>query len=115
MTPGDLKRLQHILANIDIAQANTRAPVELFEATPQLKYTTLYALQIVGEAASKLSAEAKAQMPSVPWDEIVSTRHVIVHGYDGVNPQIIYGIVEDDLPSLKQAIRRFLATQGQPL
>ena len=114
MISRDRRLLKDMLKNAFIAENGTLGvSPQLFDETPSLKYVTLYALQIVGEAASKVSKEVKAKMPEVPWDEIVSTRHVIVHGYDGVNPETIFGIVADDRPPLVEAIRRFLASEGE--
>lgn len=108
MTPRDRKLLTDILENAQIAHMQGGVKAELFDATPSLKYTALYSLLIVGEAASKLSAETKAAVPSIPWDEIVGTRNFVAHGYDRVDPGTILGILEDDLPPLIETIRAFL-------
>ena len=113
MTPRDRRLLRDIVENARIAE-NSSGGVspELFDETPALKYTTLYALQIVGEAAGKLSDETKAKLPTIPWEEIVATRHVIVHGYDKVDPTTIISIAQDDLPPLIDAIFQLLRLEG---
>lgn len=113
MTPRDRRLLRDIVENASIATSSSSGvEAELFDKTPALKYTTLYALQIVGEAAGKLSDEIKAKLPHIPWDEIVATRHVIVHGYDKVNPRAIIAIAQDDLPPLVDAILNLLRLEG---
>lgn len=106
--PRDRKLLTDILENANIAFDQGGVSEELFDDTPSLKYTALYALLVVGEAAAKLSPETKAAMPSVPWDEIVGTRNFVAHGYDRVDPATILGIIEDDLPPLMDTVRKFL-------
>lgn len=81
---------------------------ELRLAYPAL-YSTLHAIQIVGEAASRISSETQADAPQVPWREIIATRHIIVHGYRAVDPAIIIAIVEDYLPTLIVELDRILA------
>ena len=81
---------------------------QLFDTTPALKYTTLYAIQIVGEAAAKLSEELKRAHPDIAWDEIVATRHVVAHGYDRINPATIIEIAQNDMPVLMDALRGIL-------
>jgi uncharacterized protein with HEPN domain len=108
MTPRDRRLLTDILQNAHIAHMQGGVSEQLFDDTPSLKYTALYSLLIFGEAASKLSTETKAAIPSVPWDEIVGTRNFVAHGYDRVDPATILGIIEDDLPPLMETIRTFL-------
>ena len=109
MTPRDRRLLRDIVENADIAIGGTLGvDADIFDRTPALKYMTLYALQIVGEAASKLSVETKAKLSGIPWDEIVATRHIIAHGYDKVDPETIMAIAQDDLDPLIDAIRTLL-------
>jgi uncharacterized protein with HEPN domain len=57
-------------------------------------------LQIVGEAASQVSAEFRSANPEIPWDEIVGMRHRVVHDYLGIDEEIVWKTVGDDLPAL---------------
>ncbi len=61
-------------------------------------------LEILGEAARRLGREVHAHYPAIPWAEIVATRNIIAHGYDGVDPQVLRAIVEGDLPGLKEQL-----------
>lgn len=114
MTPRDAKLLRDILENAGIADDHVHGVrAETFDRTPALKYVVLHAIQIVGKAAGKLSDEAKAMFPTIPWDEVIGTRHVIVHGYDKVDPEIIISIAKDDLAPMMNAIRDALRAEGQ--
>lgn len=115
MTPRDRKLLRDILENAGVAARGVLGlSAANVAADPSLLYKSLYALLIVGEAAGKLSAEAKASMPHVPWEEIVATRHFVAHGYDKVEPRTIISIAEDDLPPLIDAINAALQADADP-
>ena len=58
----------------------------------------------IGEATNRLSDDCKEIMNSVPWHEIYGARNVIAHGYVKVKNEIIWEIVEEDIPLLKQEI-----------
>ena len=112
MTPPERRLIRDMIENAHIAMDSSRdVDAELFDGTPALKYTTLYALQIIGEAASKLSDTLKAAYPGVPWEEIVATRHLIAHGYDKVSPGAIIDIAQADLPPLIDALRLMLSRE----
>ena len=58
----------------------------------------------IGEATNRLSDDCKEMMDTVPWHEIYGTRNLIAHGYVKVKNEIIWDIVEKDVPLLKQEI-----------
>jgi len=68
----------------------------------------IYNLQILGEAASKLSQDLRAKHAEVPWPKVLGMRHVLVHDYFRVNYEIVWGVVESDLPPLKAQIQAIL-------
>jgi uncharacterized protein with HEPN domain len=66
-------------------------------------------LQIIGEAASKLSEEFRKQHPEVSWGGMIGMRHVLVHGYFETDLDAVWSAVENDLPRLKKQIKAILA------
>ena len=64
----------------------------------QLGLTRL--IEIVGEAAARVSRETQTQYPQVPWPQIISTRNRLIHGYDFVDLDIPWKTVAEDLPLL---------------
>ena len=65
-------------------------------------------LEIVGEAATRLSLEAKEHGPAIEWSQIIGLRNRIVHEYFGVDTEIVWEVVRHDLPQLGESLRRLL-------
>ena len=63
-------------------------------------------IEVIGEAAGKLSQKARDLAPDVPWSQVIGARNVIVHGYAQIEPDRIWDIVKSDLPSLRVAVGR---------
>jgi uncharacterized protein with HEPN domain len=76
----------------------------------QLALTRL--VEIVGEAAGRVSPETQSRFPTVPWREAIATRHRIIHGYYLVDCDILWDTVQDDLPPLVAALEGVLADLG---
>jgi uncharacterized protein with HEPN domain len=65
-------------------------------------------LEIVGEAASRTPADECSQYPQVPWGEIVGLRNRLIHGYDSVDFDILWQIINHDLPPLIAALEQIV-------
>jgi len=63
-------------------------------------------IEIIGEASKQISPVLKSQYTHVPWKMIARTRDRLIHGYFGVNIDIIWEIITIDLPELEQEIKR---------
>jgi len=61
-------------------------------------------LEIIGEASNRLPADFKDSHSQIQWHKVVGLRHRIVHEYFGIDLQIVWQILQKDLPSLRQAI-----------
>jgi uncharacterized protein with HEPN domain len=60
----------------------------------------IHRLEIIGEAAGKVSAETRQKYTSIPWQAMKSTRNVAIHQYDSIEIEVIWDIVQHDLPDL---------------
>lgn len=69
-------------------------------------------LQTLAESSQHLSSEIKSTEPQIPWRELAGFRNVIVHGYMGVDLGAVWLVVEQDLPSLTEAVERMSARLG---
>ena len=61
-------------------------------------------IEIIGEAASRVSAPGRDARPGIPWTEIVGMRNRLVHGYASVDHDVLWAVVTRDLPILLEAI-----------
>jgi uncharacterized protein with HEPN domain len=99
---GDELRFVDIIDQIDfIAQSIAGRDFSEFLANREFHQSVAFSLQVIGEAANNLSAEAKAKAPAVPWPKIVALRHRIVHGYFALQLSEIWRIATTDAPALK--------------
>jgi uncharacterized protein with HEPN domain len=71
----------------------------------QLHQSVAFSLQVIGEAANNLSADAKARAVGVPWPKIVALRNRIVHGYFALELAEIWRIATTDAPRLKSDLQ----------
>ena len=65
--------------------------------------------EIIGEAANKLGDDFRKAHQEIPWRAIIDARNILIHAYDQVNPKLLNGIVERDVPALLENIRTILA------
>jgi len=63
-------------------------------------------IEIIGEAVKKLSPETKEKYTKIPWKIIAGTRDRLMHGYFGVNIDIVWEIATIDIPQMEQDIRK---------
>ena len=82
---------------------------QAFESDPMRVEATVFNLMQIGELAKEaLSDQVKAELTTVPWQQIYGLRNRIVHGYSGVNMQIVWDTVREDLPELREEITAYL-------
>jgi uncharacterized protein with HEPN domain len=81
---------------------------ERFDADELVQTWVIRHLQIIGEAARKLPTEIKEQYPEIPWSEIIGMRHILTHQYFDIDEEIVWPVVEKDLPELKKRIQEIL-------
>ena len=65
-----------------------------------LQFATQYALQVIGEAASKVSRPFRDAHPQIPWDRIIAFRHRMVHDYPRIELPKVWAVVQNYLPPL---------------
>ena len=66
-------------------------------------------IEVIGEAASKVSPSTRANSPEIPWKEIIGMRNRLVHGYAAVDHDIVWNVVSADLLEMIDALERILA------
>ena len=73
-----------------------------------LLFAVVRAIEIVGEAASRVSAETRAATPQIPWPAIVGMRNRVVHAYFDIDREIVWTTVIAELPLLVAGLRAAL-------
>jgi uncharacterized protein with HEPN domain len=63
-------------------------------------------LQVIGEAAANISDEFTKAHPEIPWPKIIGMRNILVHHYFGIDLNVVWSAVEDDLPPLEANLRK---------
>ncbi len=62
--------------------------------------------EIIGEAVGKLSEELKGRYPEIPWQDVKDFRNLLTHEYFGVDLEIVWNTIRDDLPMLLDAVQK---------
>ena len=68
-------------------------------------------VEVLGEAVKRLPNDLRARHPQLPWDKIAGTRDYIAHGYDRVDYDVIWGVLDVEAAKLKASVRAILAKE----
>lgn len=103
----DSDYLEHIANRIArIERATSGVDLAGFLGNEVLQAAVERDIEIIGEAAGKLSQHTRDLAPDVPWSQVIGARNVIVHGYAQIEPDRIWDIVKIHVPSLGDAVGR---------
>jgi len=106
----DRQRLLHILDAIERIERYAARGRQAFVEDELIQNWMVRHLQIIGEAARALSREFRGRYPLAPWSDIIGMRHILVHDCFGIDLDIVWGVVERDIPDLKEKIRLVVDT-----
>lgn len=102
---SDKARLQHILDAInDIENYTRNITIDEFSKSSEKKFASVKQLEIIGEAASKITGDTKTYNPGLEWPKIIALRNLLVHEYYIIDAFIVWNIIMEDLPNLKKQI-----------
>jgi uncharacterized protein with HEPN domain len=93
--------LTHMLACIERVQTYCAQGEIAFRESRLIQDATLRNLQTMAESGQRLSDTTQAMVSTVPWRAIAGFRNIIVHDYLGMDVDVIWRVVADDLPPLK--------------
>ncbi|MDX1994349.1 MAG: HepT-like ribonuclease domain-containing protein [bacterium] len=101
MKEDDLIRLRHMLEAAHtvamFAAGESRASLD---NDLKLTFALVHAIQIIGEAAFKISKESRDEQPQIPWSKIIGMRHVLVHDYFDIDRDLVWSTVTKSIPDL---------------
>lgn len=100
---------QHILdASRKVASYIHGVPYASFAANTMMVDAVIRELEIIGEAATKISDHTRVTYPDFPWNEMVSMRNFLIHEYFGVDEMIVWKTAQEDVPALQQSLEKIL-------
>jgi uncharacterized protein with HEPN domain len=95
--------MKHIIDAIDAAskfiEGRNRSDLD---GDHMLVFALVRAVEIVGEAASKVSSDCRAELPAVPWSKIVGMRNRLIHAYFDIDLEILWNTATYALPLLRE-------------
>jgi uncharacterized protein with HEPN domain len=100
--------LDHAREAVTLADGKTRTDLDRDRL---LELALVRLLEIAGEAATRVPDEDRTRHPEIPWPQIVGLRNRLIHGYDAVDMDILWQIIEYDLPPLIAALEDILSQE----
>ncbi len=110
----DTVRLRHMLDHAREAAAlvQDKRRGEL-DADRVLSLALVHLLAIIGEAASRVSNDLRLRHAQIAWTQIISLRNRLIHGYDAVDMDILWHILQEELPELMTKLERLVSSETE--
>lgn len=106
---GDEARLKHILDAIsEIEKYIIGFSVESFLKDSKTHFATIKQLEIIGEAANRISPNLLKEFSGIEWRAIQGFRNVLIHEYFNVRLEDVWQTIFEDLPALKETVQKML-------
>ena len=113
MQHNDTIRVKHMLAAAKEALAFSEGQSRKdLENNRILVLAIIKSIEIIGEAATKVSKTFQLKYRTVPWSEIVNMRHRMIHAYYDVNLDIVWATVINDLPPLVESLQNIITAES---
>jgi len=112
----DVVRLRHMLdaAGDALGFAKGRCRADL-NSDRMLTFALVRAIEVIGEAAAKVTPQGRSEAPTIPWGAVVGMRNRIVHAYYDIDLDVVWDTLTHDLPALVSELRSALvAYQDRP-
>ncbi len=105
--------LSNIAECIERIESYTSSGKEAFMQTRMIQDAVMRNFEVIGEATKRLSPELREAHPDIQWQQIAGFRDVLIHDYLKVNLNRVWGIIEQNLPSLKLKVSEILPSLEQ--
>ena len=106
----DRERLVDMLEAIGKIERYSMRSRDDFNKDEMLQVWIVRHLQVIGEAASRVTGETRERFPEIPWNKMIGMRHVLAHGYFDIDLDIVWSVLINDLEPLKQNVQLALQT-----
>jgi len=109
MQKDDRIRLRHMLdaGRKAVSFAVGRSRLDL-DDDAMFTFALMKAIEIIGEAAAKISGSSKEQLREIPWPLIVGMRNRLIHAYDDINLDLLWQTVTRNLPPLIEVLEKIV-------
>lgn len=112
MDKADEIRLRHMLdAGRDAVKFTAGRERDALDTNRMLVLSLVKSIEIVGEAAGRISEGVRNKHPEIPWRDIIGMRHRLIHAYYDVNQDVLWKTVIEDLPPLISSLENILALE----
>lgn len=112
MRRDDSIRFRHMLdaaqEAISFAKNKTRKDLD---KNRMLSLSMVKSIEIIGEAASKVTDETKKRFPEIPWANMIAMRNRLIHAYFDIDLDVLWGTIADDLPPLIDALEKIISSE----
>jgi uncharacterized protein with HEPN domain len=99
-----------IAQSIEDAQGFVRGyAFDDFKKDKRTVYAVVRAIEVIGEAAKNIPDSIRSRYPNIPWKDMAGMRDKLIHAYFGVDLEVLWKTVQQDLPLLKRMISEILA------
>jgi uncharacterized protein with HEPN domain len=95
------------LTALGFVDGRTRTDLDL---DPMLEFALVRALELIGEGASRIPDDVRAEAPGIRWAQIVGLRNRLIHGYDSVDLDVVWAVVATDVPDLVAQLNRLIGS-----
>jgi uncharacterized protein with HEPN domain len=107
--PRDTGYLLDILEAARLAASYVRGKTkEEFLRDSQCQDAVIRRLEIIGEAARRISEPTRERISQIPWAAMIRMRNLMIHEYDDVDLQVVWDTVQQNLPNLIETIQQFV-------
>jgi uncharacterized protein with HEPN domain len=86
---------------------------EDFKRDKKTIYAVVRGIEVMGEAAKKIPKTLKDKYREIPWKKMAGMRDKLIHEYFGVDVEILWETIKDDLPSIKPLVQELLKSMGE--
>lgn len=102
---GDQGYLEHILHAVEAIERSAAVGHERFRADEDAYDAGLRRLHTIAESTQRLSPALRKRHPELPWARIAGFRNRIVHAYMDIDPDLIWSVIQEELPALARLAR----------